>query len=254
MVVLELDTEEAKVIRAKGMKDMKHIRMLKLPTIDKWHDAYLISDGTWQELLCFRKYMINYKNKCSEAQIVAMTVESWAMVNMDELELVHSLNKGAAVTPSGHNPAPPSIINTGNVMPADIDAYSFLKYVNVKLSGRTGVLNFDDNLCVQSKRFNIFLRPSKDINKLLGVAHITMDPDCVSAMGTALHSKMSQVDTIDEKYKDAHNLRQTTTDRYVFLQLLIQQVHPLLAIKQSLRWIYLDTAYIMICTGTLKKL
>ena len=58
-----------------------------------------------------------------------------------------------------------------------------------------------------------------------------MDPDFVSTMGTALHSKMIQVDTIDEKYKDAHNLLQTTADGYVFLQLLIQQVHPLLAIK-----------------------
>ena len=35
MMVLKLDTEDDKVIRAKGMKDMKHIRMLKLPTINK---------------------------------------------------------------------------------------------------------------------------------------------------------------------------------------------------------------------------
>ena len=76
MVVLELDTDEAKVIRTKGVKDMKRMRMLKLTAIDKWHDAYLVSDGTWQELLCFRKHMINYKNKCSDAQIVAMTVKS----------------------------------------------------------------------------------------------------------------------------------------------------------------------------------
>ena len=76
MVVLELDTEEAKVIRAKGMKDMKRIHMLKLPTINKWNNADLISDGTWQELLCFRKYMINYKNKYSDAQIMAKTVKS----------------------------------------------------------------------------------------------------------------------------------------------------------------------------------
>ena len=35
MVVLEVNTDEAKVIFAKGMKDMKRMRMLKLPTIDK---------------------------------------------------------------------------------------------------------------------------------------------------------------------------------------------------------------------------
>ena len=160
-----------------------------------------------------------------------MTVESGAMVNIDEFELVYLLNEGAAITMSGHNPAPPSTINTGNLTPADIDTSSFLKYVNVKLSGRTGVLIFKDNLFVQSKRFNMFLRPSKDINKLLGIVPSAMDPDCVSAMGTAVHSKMSQVDTIDEKYKDAKNLLQTMTDGYVFLQLLIQQLHPLLTIK-----------------------
>ena len=153
------------------------------------------------------------------------------MVDMDEFELAHLLNEGAAVRPSGHNPAPPSTINTGNTTSADIDISFFLKYVNVKLPGRTGVLNFYDNLCVKSKRFNILLCPSNDIHKLLGVVPSAMDPDRVSAMGTALHSKMSQVDIIDKKYKNAHNLLQTTDDVYVFLQLLIQQVHPLLAIK-----------------------
>jgi len=103
--------------------------------------------------------------------------------------------------------------------------------VNVKLSGRTGVLIFYDNLCVQSKQFNIFLRPSKDINKLLGVVPSAMNLDFASTMGTALHSKMSQVDNIDEKYKDAHNFLQMTTDGYVLLQLLIQQAYPLLTIK-----------------------
>ena len=118
-----------------------------------------------------------------------MTVKSWAMVDMDKLDLVHSLNEGAAVTTSGQNPAPPSTINnTVNVMPADIDASSFRKYVNVKLSGLTGVLHFYDTLCVQFKQFNIFLHPSKDINKLQGVVPRAMNPNCVFAMGTALHS------------------------------------------------------------------
>ena len=109
------------------------------------------------------------------------------MVDMDKLKLIHSLNVGAAVTLSGHNPDPLCTIHTENVTPDDIDASSFLKYVNVKLSRHTGVLNFYDNLYVQSKRFNIFLRPSKDINKLLGVVPSAIYPDRVSAMVTALH-------------------------------------------------------------------
>ena len=87
-----------------------------------------------------------------------------------------------------------------------INESSFLKYVDVKLSGKIGVLNFYDNLCVQSKRFNIYLRPSSEITKQLGVLPDSMDPECAAAMGTALYSKMSQVDTIAEKYKDDPNL------------------------------------------------
>ena len=90
-IVLELDSKEVSVVRARGMKGMKSLRQLKLPTINKWHDADAISDGTWQELICFRKYMICYKNKCSDSHIMAMTVESWAMVDVDDLDTVYAL-------------------------------------------------------------------------------------------------------------------------------------------------------------------
>ena len=64
------------------MKGTKSIRQLRLPMIDKWHAADDISDGTRQELLCFRKYMINYKNKYSDAQIMKMTVESLSLLRL----------------------------------------------------------------------------------------------------------------------------------------------------------------------------
>ena len=64
---LELDADKSKVLKNKDMKDMDSLHQLCLPMIDKWHEADNISNGTWQELLCFRKYMINYKNKCSDA-------------------------------------------------------------------------------------------------------------------------------------------------------------------------------------------
>ena len=48
---------------------------------------------------------------------------------------------------------------------------------------------------------------------------------------TALHSKLSMKGTIDLAYKDAHNILATTTDGYEVLQLLMNQVHPLLAVK-----------------------
>jgi len=93
-VVLELDDEESKLLRNKGMKGMKIPRQLRLPTIDKWHAADDISDGTLQELLCFRKYMIHFKKKCTDTQIMKMTVESWALLDIDDLEMSHSLSQG----------------------------------------------------------------------------------------------------------------------------------------------------------------
>ena len=58
-----------------------------------------------------------------------------------------------------------------------------------------------------------------------------MTPDCESATSAALYSKFSHPDTIATSYTDAHNLLATTTNSYIFIQLLIQQVHPLLEIK-----------------------
>ena len=129
-----------------------------------------------------------------------MNVESWVLVDTDDLGLIHSLSHGAAINIPGTTPATSSSINTTEVTPSNIDASSFLKYINVRLSGKSGVLNFHDNLYVQSKWLNIFLCPSSEITTLLGVVPDYMDPDYVSAMGTALHSKMSQVDTIAENY------------------------------------------------------
>lgn len=156
--------------------------------------------------------MINYKNKRSDVQIIKITVELWAIVYIDDIMLISSMNHGAVITIPGA-PALSSTTNTTNVTPADIDASSFLKYINVKLTENTGVLNVYDNLVVQSQRFNIFIRPSTEITKPVDVTLDSMDPNCVADMGTLIHSKMIQVDTISEKYKDAHNLLKNNTDR-----------------------------------------
>ena len=48
---------------------------------------------------------------------------------------------------------------------------------------------------------------------------------------TAIYAKLSQDDSIVIEYMDAHNILATTTNGFEFIQLLLQQVHPLLAIK-----------------------
>ena len=53
----------------------------------------------------------------------------------------------------------------------------------------------------------------------------------IAITSTAIYTKLSQADSITRSYTDAHNILATTIDRFEFLQLIMQQAHPLLAIK-----------------------
>ena len=92
-------------------------------------------------------------------------------------------------------------------------------------------MNFYDNLVTQAAGFNIFLRPSDEISRARGVLPDSMDPHAENATATALYTKFRQADTIAKDYSAAHNLLSTTTNGFEFLQLIMNQVHPLLAIK-----------------------
>ena len=50
-------------------------------------------------------------------------------------------------------------------------------------------------------------------------------------IATAIYAKLSQDDSIATEYTNTHNILATTTNSFEFLQLLLQQFHPLLAIK-----------------------
>ena len=83
-------------------------------------------------------------------------------------------------------------------------------------------MHFYDNLVSQVSGFNIFLRPSDEITTTDGVIPDILDEECKKIMGTALYSKFNAEGTIASTYTDAHNLLATTTDGFVFLQLLQQ--------------------------------
>ena len=100
----------------------------------------------------------------------------------------------------------------------------------MNLKEKFQILNFYNNLVTQSKAYNIFLNPGAGITTALGAQTKNMREDSRIATSTALYTKFCQIGTIDETYKNVHSLLQTTTDSYVFLQLLLQQVHPLLKI------------------------
>ena len=96
---------------------------------------------------------------------------------------------------------------------------------------KSQILNFYDNIVTQAMGYNIFLCPSNELSLSDGVVPDSMSPEYERrATTTALYSKFSHPDTIATAYTDVHNLLATTTNGYVFLQLLIQQVYPLLVI------------------------
>jgi len=82
----------------------------------------------------------------------------------------------------------------------------------------------------QSGAYNVFITLEGDITKIIGAQPPNMRDDSRAATSTALYTKFCEIGTIDVAYTDAHSLLQTTTNGYVFLQLLLQQIHPLLNI------------------------
>ena len=176
---------------------MTMLHKIRLSTLDKWHEKDKINTGTWQELGYFVMYLKYYKRECTDANLMLMTVQLWIDVSVDKLEAIHESSESSKTKyTSGGSPSSSTKITASNITTNDIDASSFLKDIKMKLSGKSGVLTFYDNICVQSKRFNTFLCPSANITKSLGAIPDSMSPNFAAAMGTALHSKMSQTDTI----------------------------------------------------------
>ena len=158
--------------------------------------------------------------------ILAMDVNDWAVVVTDMLRLNHSLRTTLLTTP-----VPTILIPADTVTQAQITTTNFLKYGHVSLKDKSQTLNLYTNLVAQSEAHNIFLTPSDKITALLGAKPLNMRSDSRNATTTALYTKFCQKDIIDLSYKDAQSLLKTTTDGYAFLQVLLQQVHPLLMIE-----------------------
>ena len=82
--------------------------------------------------------------------------------------------------------------------------------------------NFIKKIVVQALGFNVFLRPSTGITFKKGVILDYLSPDCIPVTATALYKKLSQDQTILATYIDAHNILATSTNRFEFLQLVLQ--------------------------------
>ena len=175
------------------------------------------------------RYVADWKMYADETDpstvaVMEMTKNTWDMIDVTLLRLNYELSK----TSIG-NTKP--TVTTSTVTSNQIEAVSFLKYCNVKLIDKSQILKFYDDIVTQESGYNVFDRPSDELSLSYGIEPDSMTHNCKSEIAIALQWKCSQTDIIATSYADAYNILATTTNGYVFLQLLVNQVHPLLEVK-----------------------
>ena len=215
--VLELEEADISFLRKQGWWRYSKFARMEPDALAQIEDN--ITTACWQEIRYFRMYI----DECAPSAfaIMAMTDNTWADVDLGLLKMKHELREASKTSQSSTT----NILTPDMVSPAQINATNFLKYVHVSLKDKNQILNFYKNLVTQSKAYNIFITPESDITKSLGAQPLHMSDESRDATSTALYTKFCQIGTIDLAYSNAHSLLQTTTDGYVFLQLLLQQVH-----------------------------
>ena len=176
----------------------------------------------WRDITDFKLY-VSATNP-SYTFIMAMTDATWDSIDIPTLRINQALSTStiATIKPT---------LTADTVTPSQIETVSFLKYVYLSLLDKAHFLQFYNLLLTQATEYNIFLRLANDIAPADSVIPDNMDQKCTQMMATALHTKLSMKGTISSSYSDAHNIFATTTDGYGVLQLLMNQTHPLLAVK-----------------------
>jgi len=223
--VLELDADDINALtgpigKIRSMRDFN--KKLTIDGLNTLRKEGTISMSCWQCLTDLKVYLADQPS--SYKSLMAMTIDTWDDLDMSVLRLNHKLASAniTTVTPT---------LNSNTVTHSDIDISSFLKYVHLSLLDKAHILSFYDLLLTQAIGHNIFLRPASEITRSEGVVPDGLDATCTQLTATALHSKLSATGTINMAYVDAHNLLASTTDGYEVLQLLLNQVHPLLVVK-----------------------
>ena len=223
--VLELDSEDiialgGKIGRINTMRDFnKKLTYDGINTLRKEGNISMSCCQALQDLKIFYA-----DQQPSYTSLMALTTDTWDLIDFNFLRLNHKL---ASSTISAVKPT----LNANTVTHADIETSSFLKYVHLSLLDKAHILSFYDLILTQAIGHNIFLRPADEITPTHGVIPDGLDATCTQLTATALHSKLSATGTIHVSYTDAHNVLASTTDGYEVLQLLMNQAHPLLVVK-----------------------
>ena len=92
-------------------------------------------------------------------------------------------------------------------------------------------MQFYRNLQTQGLRYNVYLSNDSEIDKDHGVISDGLTHETEEIISTTIYSKCMQDNIMDESFTEAISLRATTRNRYQFLQLLLQLIHPKLTIN-----------------------
>ena len=220
--VLLFDDEDIASCISAGLKYYRNIPNMSYEDIETLRKDNKISMPIWRSLSDFKMYID--ATTPSLAAIMLMTEASWDAVDLILLRINHGLKQTSIEDTKPE-------ITADTVTSTQINTIPFLKYCDVNLLDKSNIIHFYDNLLIQAKGYHIFLRPSDEITSTDGVIPDGLSKQCRDMTATALHSKLSQSKSIAESYVDAKNLLATTTDGYEFLQLLMNQQHPLLVVK-----------------------
>ena len=223
--VLDLDADDITALTEKigGTKTMRDFtKYLTYDGLNTLRKETHISMSSYQGLTDLKMYID--AEQLSYTVLMAMTMDTWDLLDLTVLRLNHKLASSKISTVK-------LTLNGNTVKHLDIETNSFLKYVHLSLPDKAHILSFYDLFLTQAIGHNIFLCLAKEITPSRGVIPDGLDDTCTQLTATALHSKLSATGKIHVSYTDAHNLLASTTDGYEVLQLLMNQVHPPLVIK-----------------------
>ena len=134
--VLELDTEDIKIIIKVGYGTYRKFTIATCNNLNSLRNRKDLSQCAWRELTDWSMYA--NMTSLSYASIMTMTSETWDSVDGDVGRIHYALAKTTIVTDK------PSV-TADTVLPTQIDATLFLKYVSVHLIDKSQLLNFYKN-------------------------------------------------------------------------------------------------------------
>ena len=147
-------------------------------------------------------------------------------------------------------PTPPTIASTHNSShslyyfekcdPAktkakNINTVCFLKYVNLRLRDKDGILMLYRDVYQQGRNYNIHINKIENITNVSNATVPTTlpDPSAISVTADCLCQKLKQNKVTDDDINLAYNLLNTTTNGFEYLFQLLRLVYTNLMVKSS---------------------